>query len=62
MTPLQKLLTTGEVAERLAVHPETVRRWVAQGKLSAVRLPSGVRRYRAADVDRLLGEPEQVSA
>ena len=56
MTPLQPLLTTGEVATALAVDPETVRRWVKDGKLSVVVLPSGVLRFKRADIDRILGD------
>lgn len=52
---LPRLLRTGEVAEALAVDPDTVRRWVREGKLAAVELPSGVLRFRREDVDRILG-------
>lgn len=38
------LMTTGEVASIMGVTSETVRDWIAGGRLSAVRLPSG--RYR----------------
>lgn len=62
MTPLQPLLTTGEVAAALSVDPETVRRWVKDGKLRAVELPSGVLRFKRSDIDRILGTDEAVSA
>lgn len=52
--PNTELLTAHEVAELLAVHVESVRRWTRQGDLSAVRLPSGRYRYRAEDVDALM--------
>ncbi len=45
-----ELLTAQEVAERLSVHVESVRRWTRQGDLAAVRLPSGRYRYRTEDV------------
>lgn len=62
MRPTQPLLTTGEVAAALSVDPDTVRRWVKDGKLSAVVLPSGVLRFRAAEVNRILGvEPERIA-
>lgn len=48
--PNTELLTAQQVAERLAVHVESVRRWTRQGDLAAVRLPSGRYRYRAEDV------------
>jgi excisionase family DNA binding protein len=33
--------TTDEVAELLRVHPTTVRRWIASGRVRAIRLPGG---------------------
>jgi len=39
-----------QVARALGVHENTVRRWEERGLLQAVRLPSGVRRFRASDV------------
>lgn len=55
MTPTQPLLTTGEVAAELSVDPDTVRRWVKDGLLAAVVLPSGVLRFKRSEVDRILG-------
>jgi excisionase family DNA binding protein len=52
--PNTELLTAREVADRLSVHVESVRRWTRQGDLAAVRLPSGRYRYRLADVDALI--------
>lgn len=52
--PNTELLTAQEVADRLAVHVESVRRWTRQGDLSAVRLPSGRYRYRSEDVDTMV--------
>ena len=44
----------GEAAEHLRSHSEnTVRRWEERGLLHAVRLPSGVRRFRPDDVEDL---------
>jgi excisionase family DNA binding protein len=39
----QQLLTVKEVAERLRLHPITVRRLIASGRLSAVRIGRAVR-------------------
>ena len=33
-----KLLTVFDVAERLQVHPETIRRWIRDGRLTAIDL------------------------
>ena len=44
-----RLLTVQEVAERLRVNPETVRRWLRQGRLRGV-MPGGDRAgYRVAE-------------
>jgi putative resolvase len=57
----EELLTVHEVARRLKLHPETVRRWIRAGKLRAIRLGSdraGLR-IRASEVQRLLGAGDQ---
>jgi excisionase family DNA binding protein len=49
------LLTTGEAAELLNVHVNTVRRWSNKGILETYRIGSrGDRRLRRRDVDKLL--------
>jgi excisionase family DNA binding protein len=48
-----RLLSTEEVAELLAVTPKTVRRWIAERELPAVKLHRQWR-IRATDLDRLL--------
>jgi excisionase family DNA binding protein len=45
MSSLPDLLTTKEAAQRLGVKPPTIRRWVNDGLLDAVRLPSGRLRF-----------------
>ena len=57
----EELLTVDEVARRLKLHPETVRRWIRAGKLRAIRLGSdraGLR-IRVSEVQRLLGAGDQ---
>ncbi|SRR5579884_2830110 len=39
----QEFLTVGEVAERLRVHPQTVRAWIARGDLRAIKIGRTVR-------------------
>jgi excisionase family DNA binding protein len=54
------LLTPAEVADRLRVSKRTVRRWVNDGKLQAVTLPSGHVRIEEADLEALMAptDPE----
>lgn len=49
-----ELLTPSEVAKLFRVDPKTVTRWAKAGKLSSIRTLGGHRRYRAAEVRRLL--------
>lgn len=59
-----QLLTTGEVAQRLGVTDETVRRWCVSGKIPAVPLPSGRWKIREDVVSDMLalGSPSEVVA
>jgi excisionase family DNA binding protein len=45
-----------EAARELGVHENTLRRWEQRGLITAVRLPSGVRRFRAEDIAELRGQ------
>lgn len=49
-----RLLTAREVAEDLALVPETVLAWAREGKLPRIVLPSGQIRFRPADMDAWL--------
>jgi len=44
-----KMLTIGEVAERIRVNEKTVRNWIASGELPA--FPIGKRGYRISETD-----------
>ena len=50
----KQMLTVGEVARLLGVHPNTVRRWSRMGILRHRRVGSGYRRFLMEDVERLL--------
>jgi predicted site-specific integrase-resolvase len=52
--PGPRLYLPGEVAALFRVDPVTVTRWGNTGKLTAIRLPGGHRRYLADEVDALL--------
>ncbi len=53
------LLTTGDVAQLIGLHPNTVRRWNKKGILKSYRIsPRGDRRFRRDDVDSFLREGE----
>jgi len=50
---MAQLMQVRQGAQRLGVHENTVRRWEERGLLHAVRLPSGVRRFRPEDVEAM---------
>jgi excisionase family DNA binding protein len=50
------LIGVRKAAETLGVHENTLRRWEEAGIIRAVKLPTGVRRFRPEDVDRLKRE------
>jgi excisionase family DNA binding protein len=56
----EQLFTVEEVASRLAVHPETVRKWIKNGQLRATNLGgrAGYRISRSA-LEQFLREREE---
>lgn len=50
---MAQLMQVRQTARALGVHENTVRRWEERGLLQAVRLPSGVRRFRVEDVEAM---------
>lgn len=51
----ETLLKPGEAAEFLGVHPVTLRRWVREGHVTALRLPTSQRmRFRRSDLLKAL--------
>ena len=53
--PPSELLTVGQVAVQLNVHPNTIRRWAQKGLLMAYRLGTRRdRRFQRSDVESLL--------
>jgi excisionase family DNA binding protein len=53
------MLTTGDVAQLLGLHVNTVRRWRSEGILKSYRIgPRGDRRFRREDIESFLKEGE----
>jgi len=50
---MAQLMQVRQAAQALGVHENTIRRWEERGLLHAVRLPTGVRRFRPEDVERV---------
>ena len=51
------MLTAGEVARLLHIHPNTVRRWSDRGLIRVYRISRrGDRRFRREDIARFLAE------
>lgn len=46
-------LTVGEAAERLRLKPDTVRRWIRQGRIPGLKI-GHILRIREEDLERLL--------
>jgi excisionase family DNA binding protein len=62
--PDERLLTTAQVAERVGVNEDTVRRWIREKRLPAY-MPGGTKtgyRVRAADLDRYLEDSRTAAA
>jgi len=49
-----QMLSISQAAKMLGVHPQRLRVWEKQGLIKPVRLPSGVRRYPLAEIERIL--------
>lgn len=54
-TDQERLLTLSEAAERLGVHPATVRRWADKGEIEVRTTAGGHRRFPESAVVRLAG-------
>ena len=54
---MDDMLTVGEVARLLHVHPNTLRRWSNNGRIKAYRVNlRGDRRYRLRDIEDFLAQ------
>jgi excisionase family DNA binding protein len=56
----EELLTSSELAKRLAVSTRTISRWVQEGRLrTEYTTPGGKHRFRWEDVRKQLGLPDR---
>lgn len=51
---MEKLIGLKKVAEILDVTTQTLRNWDKNGKLKAVRTPTGIRKYKESEIMELL--------
>ena len=51
---MTRLLTTRQVAERLALSPETILRHVRAGELPAIRIATNALRFREDEIEAFL--------
>jgi excisionase family DNA binding protein len=54
-----ELLTIDEAAAILKLHPDTVRRYIRQKKLKAVRVGPTAKRIRRSELDRFISAGEE---
>lgn len=52
----EKLLTPREAADQFGVHPKTLSRWAAAGKVTSIRTLGGHRRFRETEIRKLIEE------
>lgn len=55
-TPTPDFLLLSEAAKRLKVSPKTLRRWADANRVPVFVTPTGWRRFRVDDIDRLAAE------
>ena len=55
----ERMMSVAEAAQRTGLQKETIRRYIGEGRLPAVRLPNGYFRISEQDLERML-EPVQV--
>jgi excisionase family DNA binding protein len=54
-----ELLTIDEVAAELKLHPDTVRRYIREKKLTVIRIAPNSVRIRRSELERFLKEREE---
>lgn len=56
-----ELLTIDEVAAELKLHPDTIRRYIREGKLKQTRVGGTAIRVRRSELNRFISEGEEGS-
>lgn len=57
--PLNRWVSLQKAAERLGVHPTTLRRWADDGQIPCTTTAGGHRRFSLHDIDAFLGRQRQ---
>lgn len=55
---MKQIMTVDEVAELLAVHPQTIRKWLRSGELTGADTPAGWR-MTPADIEKWMTKHRQ---
>lgn len=58
MTTMKPIMTVDDVAELLAVHPQTIRKWLRSGELTGADTPAGYR-MTPADIEKWMAKHRQ---
>ena len=56
-----ELISIGKAAKILGVHPDTLRNWESQDKITSLRTPGNHRRYRKDDINKLVSLPQEAN-
>lgn len=54
-----ELLTIDQVAAELQLHPDTIRRYIRQGKLKQTKIGGTAVRIRRSELDRFIAEGDE---
>lgn len=55
---MSDFISVNEIAQRFGISRMTVTRWADDGILPCLKLPTGTRRFRRADIEAMLKEAE----
>ena len=50
----EELLTVDQVAAELQLHPDTIRRFIREGKIKAVKISTTVVRVKRSELDKFI--------